>query len=97
MFLDSDLAEDEPSAYQHIMVELFDDGSALVRTETNDNLDQGYPNQTASWEHQWPDAKLALKHVGFSRIGVSGIRVRVYVNGVERVFQCDACDQSTLF
>ncbi len=96
MFLDSYEVEEEFGAYHNVTVERFEDGSALVRTDTNDNLDQGYPNECASWEHLWPSVELALKHVGFSRVGASGVRVRVYVDGVERTAECAACNQNSL-
>jgi hypothetical protein len=86
MDTDRNYDEDEDAqAYQNISVETFKDGSAVVRTETNDNFDQGIPNEYASWEHGGKAPKGPSMHAGVSHIGISGVRVRVYVNGKERL------------
>lgn len=70
------------AAYHNIYIETFDDGSALRRDETNDNDDDGYADGTTeSWEFRWKNAETCIKAAGISRIGISGVRVNVYIDG----------------
>lgn len=71
--------------YFNYDVTTFDDGSAEVRCQTNDNGDTGYPGEYAEWSDTWKDAKKAIAHCGVSRIGCMGSKVTVTVDGVEQV------------
>lgn len=55
--------------------------TVLVRSATNDDLDQGFPTQYASWDLWFKDREAALKHTGRTRLGV-GHRVFVELNGL---------------
>ena len=48
---------------------------------TNDDQDRGWPNDDASWELVFDNVEKALKHTGTSRVGVSGVKVEVRLNG----------------
>lgn len=51
---------------------------------TNDNNDDGHPDgRTEEWTMDFPDKAAALKHCGVCRVGVSGIRVTVRLDGEE--------------
>lgn len=72
------------NAYHHIDVVTRDDGGADVRHETNDDNDDGWPDgKVTRWTDRWRDAEAARRSAGVSRTGVSGVRVRVTVDGVE--------------
>jgi hypothetical protein len=59
-------------------------GQVVVRAETNDNNDDGYPDgEWVAWENTFPDVKSALKHTGVCRVGVSGVVVTVNMDGKE--------------
>jgi hypothetical protein len=78
---DPEPPEPQESGVWHRM-EIDDCGDyILVSESTNDNLDTGYPSQCSSWANQYPNIEAALKHTGKSRIGCSGIRVEVFLNG----------------
>lgn len=59
------------------------DGRIEGRCWTNDNLDQGIPNEEADWEVRFADRNQALKATGGTHLGISGVRVRVYIDGVQ--------------
>ena len=48
---------------------------------TNDDQDLGYPNIEAGWQEEYKSLDQALRRVGGSRIGVSGVEVEVSLNG----------------
>ena len=70
-------------AYHDIDIDDDGAGGAWVSHATDDNRDTGEASESASWRDHWPDAAKALAAMGASRIGCSGIRVRVRHNGVE--------------
>lgn len=76
---------EEPEVWHDDDVELHDDGTATIHTATNDNDDDGWPDPagTESWSTRWRSWESALRHVGKSRVGMTGIRVTVRVNGRE--------------
>lgn len=56
--------------------------TVLVRVETNDDDDDGYPDgEWAAWEEKFDTEYQALKHTGVSRVGISGVIVTVELNG----------------
>lgn len=55
-------------------------GPVAVDEITNDNLDQGWASEQASWSNTFDTLEAALKHTGKSRQGIS-CRVEVYLNG----------------
>lgn len=71
----------DETVYHNIDVVTHDDGSATIYSETNDNLDSGYPSEYARWSTNWANAKSALEYAGKSRIGCMGAVVTVTVNG----------------
>ena len=76
--------DDSPGAW--MTYDVVDDGlgGANVHCATNDNLDLGYPSQTDAWTLHFKRVEDALRHAGFSRVGVSGVKVTVTYNGEER-------------
>lgn len=48
---------------------------------TNDDQDRGYPNDDAGWAMDFDTVEQALKHTGTSRVGISGVRVTVTLDG----------------
>lgn len=56
-------------------------GGAWVTHWTNDNHDDGSCDEDASWREHWKDAERAKQSLGKSRIGCTGMRVDVRVNG----------------
>lgn len=57
------------------------DGSISGTVWTNDNLDRGTPNETATWEVRYRDRTEMDRSAGTSRVGVSGVLVHVYLDG----------------
>ncbi len=59
------------------------DGNATIRSDTNDDNDDGYPDdEVAVWEKQNVPMKLALNLAGQkSHIGLYGQPVDVYLDG----------------
>lgn len=53
----------------------------VVYGSTNDDWDRGYPTAYGSWTLTFETLKEALKHTGVSRTGISGVDVRIYLNG----------------
>jgi hypothetical protein len=81
-----DVYEDEPSyedgrALHRYDAYVDDDGSVSARVWTNDNLDTGYPSETASWEQRYRSFEDFARNVGPSHTGISGCLVEVTVNG----------------
>jgi hypothetical protein len=58
-----------------------EDGSINVDEWTNDDQDQGTPNESAEWHWRARDRESFLKRAGKSRTGVSGVRVFVSLDG----------------
>ncbi len=73
----------EPLAWQTYEILTTDEG-AVVYTDTNDNYDLGYPGSYAHWEMHFRSVEAALRHTGKSRVGVSGVRVTVTLDGVKQ-------------
>ena len=70
--------------YHEISIVTLDDGTVSVRENTNDDNDDGYPDgKEVWWDWQAKNLDAALKHTGKSRIGISGIRVTVTIDGEE--------------
>ena len=60
------------------------DGTITGVTATNDNDDDGYPdNDVESWEVRYRNREEMIKRTGGSHIGCSGISVTVYLDGRE--------------
>lgn len=59
----------------------FDGGAVRGRCWTNDNLDQGYPSEEASWEVSYRDREHALKSTGGTHQGCNGCSVEVFIDG----------------
>lgn len=71
------------NAYHIMEIEALPDGGAVVRHETNDDNDDGYPDgRVVRWENRWKDLEAAKRSCGLSRVGISGIEVTVYLDGV---------------
>ena len=73
-----------PEALQTHDIVTLDKGRAAVRSWTNDDRDLGSPNVEASWEFETDTVEQALQITGTSRIGISGVRVTVTLDG-ERI------------
>lgn len=70
-------------AYTRYEIQTLDPETVVLYTETNDNLDYGYPTEFAKWSDTYtgPDALAkAKRHTGVSRQGV-GHRVYVTLDG----------------
>lgn len=84
------IAADEigPVALHRIVIitgEFTVDGRTLVKEETNDDNDDGYPDgEWVSWSNLFTSEADALKYAGFCRVGISGVIVTVTVDGKER-------------
>ena len=73
---------DEFGVYHRFEITTRDDGSAQVRTETNDDNDDGFPDgQVESWLLEFRSLDEALRHTGTSRRGYYGQPVDVFLNG----------------
>ena len=61
----------------------YSDGSVAVECGTNDNDDDGFPDREGPqyWHIIVPNVAAFKKFAGTSRIGVSGIRVTVTLDG----------------
>jgi len=68
-------------AYHIIDITTMPDGSYYARVETNDSLDQGVPNEYATWSETYRDRADMEKRAGKTRVGASGIRVNVWLDG----------------
>ena len=85
MHLGDLVADPRGDAWQHYSVSTLADGCALVLVKTNDDNDDGYDDgRVVEWKASFPSLKAALHYTGKSRLGISGIRVHVTVDG-ERV------------
>lgn len=58
-----------------------EDGSIFVREWTDDNLDEGSPNESAEWEWRARDREAFVKRAGKTRTGCSGVKVFVTLDG----------------
>jgi hypothetical protein len=59
-------------------------GKIRVLAMTNDDDDDGYPDGTIErWWMEFSTVEQALKHCGKSRVGISGVRVTVFLDGRE--------------
>ncbi len=72
---------DTTKAYQNYYLSTESDGSISGRCETNDNLDQGAPNEFAEWEVRFRNHQEMVSHTGLSHVGISGVAVTVYLDG----------------
>ena len=74
-------------ALQNYHLHTSQDGSVAGTVWTNDDLDRGYPTEDATWKVKYPsvDAALSTSGAGISRVGISGVVVRVYLDGKEVV------------
>ena len=81
-FADPDLynLEDRASAHR-IEGTTLQDGRIFVREWTNDNLDQGVPNECAEWDWTAKDRAAFAKRAGRSRTGCSGVKVTITLDG----------------
>jgi hypothetical protein len=58
------------------------DGDVVVRCETNDKDNDGYPGEiTISWK-RFDSLKAAIRRTGVERIGEHGQPIRVFLNGM---------------
>lgn len=73
---------DAIASTQDYYIEETGEGLVKVHAWTNDNYDQGYPNEDASWDLEFKSLAMALEHTGYTRRGISGVKVNVYLNGV---------------
>lgn len=81
---------EEPTAWHHYEISGYPEDETVTVTEsTNDNLDTGYPSESAHWSLEFRSTpgksgyEKALAYAGKSRVGISGVVVRVGVNGRE--------------
>lgn len=72
---------DEPPSRTEYDLNTNPDGSVDGRCWTNDNRDQGYPSETASWDVHYHTVDEALKRTGRSHRGWIGSIVTVYLDG----------------
>lgn len=72
-----------PAAIQRYFI--FTEGdSVLVKVETNDDNDDGYPDGAWTyWSMRYPSVDQALKGCGKCRVGISGVIVTVTLDGKE--------------
>lgn len=71
-------------AYLHYHGYLRQDGTVAVEAVTNDNNDDGLPDgKTVEWPLEFKSVEEFRNHCGRSRIGISGIKVVVRLNGRE--------------
>jgi hypothetical protein len=71
----------EPRVYHDIAIESDGVGGAFVHHDTNDDDDDGVIDAGARWTDHWKEYDRAVKAMGGSRVGVSGVQVSVYVDG----------------
>lgn len=55
----------------------------VVHAWTNDNLDEGRPSETASWDITFASLEKALSHTGGTRTEPDGQAVTVYLDEVQ--------------
>ena len=72
-----------PEAWHQIVGETFDDGRVHVKEDTNDDEDRGYPTRYARWDYVLPSVESFHSKAGKSRVGISGVRVTVVLDGEE--------------
>jgi hypothetical protein len=73
----------EPEVWTRVEIWTADDMDTVrVYVETNDNDDDGYPDQViVSWTRHFPSLEAAMKQYGKSHYGMAGHRVDVFVDG----------------
>lgn len=59
------------------------DGSLEGKCWTNDDEDLGIPSAEADWEVRYKNRTDALKQTGGTHVGVSGVQVSVYIDGIQ--------------
>jgi hypothetical protein len=60
-------------------------GKVRVLVSTNDDDDDGIPDgKVEQWSMEFPSVEAALEHCGRSRVGISGVRVTVLLDGSEQ-------------
>lgn len=69
------------TAFQCYRLQTQPDGSITGETETNDNLDKGYPNEVAIWSVKYRDFEEMKRRTGLTHVGCSGIQVIVDLDG----------------
>lgn len=72
-------------AYTRYEITVYSPEWVVLLTETNDNLDYGYPTEPARWHDTYKGAgalEKCLRHTGYSRQGI-GHKVIVTVDGKE--------------
>jgi hypothetical protein len=75
---------EEPEAWQRYDLHTMDDtGHIRGDCSTNDNADLGHPNEFAQWRVIYKDEAEMLKRTGGTHTGISGIKVRVVLDGKE--------------
>ncbi len=72
---------DQMNALQTYTLHTQEDGSIRGQCWTNDNKDQGWPSEEAQWEVRYRDYAHMRQATGLSHIGISGVRVEVYLDG----------------
>lgn len=78
-----DFNDGEPVAWQQTVAYTNGDGSIVAHTSTNDDQDLGIPNSYAEWKGEHKTLESFQKSAGFSRTGISGVRVTVELDGVD--------------
>lgn len=74
----------EPEVYHRMTITRLGDGRATIHHETNDDDDDGYDDgHTEVWEDTVASVERALRITGVTRVGVSGVRVLVTLDGEE--------------
>jgi len=70
-------------AWSRTVLHTNQDGTITGYTITNDNLDRGYANETASWPEYYPSLEALLKRYprGGDYCGISGIHVTIELDG----------------
>jgi hypothetical protein len=76
-----DAVEDGPAAKQIYRLNSRADGSIEGVVWTNDDLDHGVPSEDATWDVRYASFDAMAKATGKSHIGISGVRVEVYLDG----------------
>jgi hypothetical protein len=74
----------EPMAWHEMYAMTLPDGRVQVRNVTNDDNDDGWPDGVVTrWTSTYDDRETMLRVCGRSRHGVSGVVVRVFLDGDE--------------
>ncbi len=71
----------EETTWQRYDLYTMPNGTIRGECATNDNLDHGYPSESARWEVRYRDYAQMLKLTGGSHVGCIGCQVRVFLDG----------------